>query len=480
MPEILRTDQLGFSYPQHRNGLGHVSFALEHGQGLLVTGPSGSGKSTLTRCLTGLIPHLYNGFLNGQVWLDGSRTDQMPLWQVVEKAGLVFQNPAAQMLAPTVEDEIIFGLENNGLSANQVGERLEAALLQFGLSELRTRSPRTLSGGEQQKLALAAITARRPDLLVLDEPLSMLDPTAAADFVASLADVLQAGRGLVICEHRREYLDLLPGLSEMRLETNGNGKLLAIREGKEADPAVVKAQQVPDILSSFQLEIHGLHVQLGENAVLKHLDLGLQGGKIVAVVGRNGAGKTTLLRALAGLQAYEGVVGIGGDPQRPPKFGMVFQNPDLQLFNDSVRSEILYRIVQPDEAYYQWLLHMLKLAPYENTPPLLLSEGEKRRVALATTLMHRPTHGVLLDEPSLGQDMFHKTILMDLMRQLAQAGRLIILATHDLELAGQADEIILMEGGDLVAHGKAAEIFSAGAAWQTAGITIPSWVAAPC
>jgi len=147
---------------------------------------------------------------------------------------------------------------------------------------------------------------------------------------------------------------------------------------------------------------------------------------------------------MCGLQKHDGSVGIGS--QRPD-FGMVFQNPDLQLFNASVRDELLYRLPNPDMAYYGWLISALGLEAYENTPPLLLSEGEKKRVALGLVLMRRPAHGLLLDEPSLGQDNVHKTVLIRLLRTLADAGYLVVMTTHDLTLASHADRLVLLGQG---------------------------------
>lgn len=179
----LRAEALAFSYPgeadrQLSGRFGPLSQRLKPGDCLHIAGPTGCGKSTLARCLTGLIPHLYHGQMSGTVWIGDLRSDQAPLWQLSEIAGLVFQNSAAQMLASTVEEEIIFGLENLGLEKAEIDRRLDLILERFGLGELCGRLPQTLSGGEQQKLALASMAARRPPVLVLDEPLSMLDTAA--------------------------------------------------------------------------------------------------------------------------------------------------------------------------------------------------------------------------------------------------------------------------------------------------------------
>jgi energy-coupling factor transporter ATP-binding protein EcfA2 len=160
---------------------------------------------------------------------------------------------------------------------------------------------------------------------------------------------------------------------------------------------------------------------------------------------------------------------------RKPDLGMVFQNPDLQLFNASVRDEILYHLPEPDMEYYRWLIAALGLDAYENTPPLLLSEGEKKRLALGLVLMRHPEHGVLLDEPSLGQDHVHKMILMRILRALAAAGQLVIITTHDLTLAEQADRLILLGNDGIVANGDTDTVFADSAAWERTGLTLPDW-----
>jgi energy-coupling factor transport system ATP-binding protein len=468
---LVHGQELAYRYLDGRPGLAPLSFSVEAGESVLVSGPSGSGKSTLARCATGLIPHLYRGELQGQVWLDGLLTTTTPLWQLAERAGLVFQNPAEQMLAQTVEEEIVFGLENLGLTAPAINERLEAALDRFDLAALRRRAPLTLSGGEQQKLALAAITARQPPLLVLDEPLSMLDATAAIELVAYLGQQAEQGTGLVICEHRPEYLQQLGKLRTLRLAGSGEHSPAAAGPGLEGPPLPCD--------SELRLEVADLRVELGGHPVLRDLSITFRGGEVTALVGRNGVGKTTLLRALAGLQLHEGSIRIkpaASERDGRPDLGLVFQNADLQLFNATVSEEILYRVPTPDREFYAWLLEALGLTAYEQTPPLLLSEGEKKRLALATVLMRRARHGLLLDEPALGQDSRHKEMLLRLLHSLAAAGRLVILTTHDLTLATQADRLLLLGPDGLVADGRPAEVLAASPAWAGVGLVVPPWV----
>ena len=461
----VRAEGLSYRYRHDDTGLAETDLAVAPGERWLVSGPSGCGKSTLARCLAGLIPHLYRGTLYGRVLVGDLDTARAPLWQIAERAGLLFQNPASQMLAATVEDEIVFGLENLGLPPVAIAERLEAAVTRFGLASFRDRAPQTLSGGEQQKLALAAVMAREPAVLALDEPLSMLDSTAAEELVAHLGDLAAGGTAVIAFEHREEYLASLPGLRVHRLAPAG-----AARSALE--PAAVP--EFAFRASPFMLEARGLSVQLGDRTVLRGLDFTARGGEVVAVVGRNGAGKTTLLRALAGLQRYEGSLTVDG---AAPDLGLVFQNAELQLFNASVREEILYRVSEPDMAFYAQLLDALGLARYEHTPPLLLSEGEKKRVALATVLIRRP-RGVLLDEPSLGQDRAHKEMLIRIARGLAAAGQLVILTTHDLALAGQADRLLLLGPDGFVADGPPVQVLRDPAPWERIGLVVPEWVLA--
>jgi len=469
LSSLLQARDVSFTYPQDGHGLQPVSLKIEAGEAALIRGPSGCGKSTLARCLAGLIPHLYRGQLEGEVRIAGEHSAEMELWRLAEQVGMVFQNPAAQILASTVEDEILFGLENLGLPKEEIDHRLNAALERFGLTEMRQRSPQRLSGGEQQKLALAAITARRPAALVLDEPLSMLDTTAALEFVQHTQELQKEGSAVIFCEHRQEYLDAIQGLQHIALGYDQIDQSVV-----DAIPSWPLPGDGPLVLNA-----HGLNVSRGGRAVIQNLELSLQGGKITALVGRNGVGKTTLFRALSGLQPYTGSIQVEtGEAAAEPQLGIVFQNPDLQLFNATVREEILYRLATPDMRLYGWVMDALELERYAETPPLLLSEGEKRRVALGTMLVRLPRHGLLLDEPALGQDDGHKAILLRLLQAYAEAGHIVVYSTHDLELAAQADELILLGPDGIAAQGPAAEVMRMESTWQRLGFVLPEWVRA--
>ncbi len=471
MSFVLQGKNISFTYPQNNIGIKGISINLNKSEGILISGLSGSGKSTLTRCLSGLIPHLYRGDFSGEVIINGKCTQDQPMWKIANTCGLVFQNPAHQMIAPSVEAEILFGLENLGLSRYKIKERLEHIMQVFHLESYRERSPHTLSGGEQQKLALASIMARSPQIYIFDEPLSMLDSTSAIEFITYVESLIKEGKSAVICEHREQFLIHSPFFTKIEMPNLNADKNTNFYWDTD------NSRKYPLKTAVFSLEVRNLSVEKKGETILNQIDLSLESGQITAIVGRNGTGKTTLLRSLVGLQKHTGKKWIkNGHGIQDPQFKMVFQNPDIQLFNPSVREEILFKIKNPDLELYHWLIETLHLERYENTPPLLLSEGEKRRLALAITIMQTPKHGILLDEPSLGQDQLHKKILINLLKEISDAGYLVIFTTHDLELASHADRMILLQDDGIAAEGKTKHVIHDQTVWNKIGLIQPEWM----
>jgi energy-coupling factor transport system ATP-binding protein len=441
---LLHAAAAAFRYPQQVTPVGPFSFALAAGELHLVQGPSGSGKSTLARLLGGVIPHLYRGDLTGRVEVDGVASAALPFWRVAERVGLVTQNPAAQLLTSNVRAEIGFGLER--LSAHAAARRVDATIEAFGLAPLAERDPQTLSGGEQQKVVIAAIAARRPGALVLDEPLSMLDTDAVGMVTAQLDRLRRDGVGVVVCEHRADAFAQLEGVRH---------QTIADHRGDAARTAVPIPWDgpSPDTVAALRLVGGQLRAERGGRAVLRDVDLELEGGQVVSLVGPNGAGKTTLLRVIAGLQPHQGPLHVVvAGRSRQPRMAMCFQLPDRQLFNPSVRSEITFGLSSCDEQRYRRVVDLLGLASYEDTAPLLLSEGEKKRLGLAIMLMRSGLHGICLDEPTLGQDPANSRLLGRVARRLAAAGYLCIAATHDRAWAAAwSDRLITLRDGCLVA-----------------------------
>lgn len=177
---IVEVRSLSYTYPgSTKPTLTNVNFSVEEGEFILLTGPSGCGKTTLCRCLNGLIPNSYGGEFNGQVIVDGLVTTEHPVYEIAQHVGLVFQNPENELFCTSVEREVAFGPENLALPREEIRKRVEESLAMVGISHLRDKSPEELSGGEQQKVAIAALLAMKPKILVLDEPTANLDPASA-------------------------------------------------------------------------------------------------------------------------------------------------------------------------------------------------------------------------------------------------------------------------------------------------------------
>jgi energy-coupling factor transporter ATP-binding protein EcfA2 len=203
---IIEVKGLAYSYPDSASpSISGVDFIAEQGQFILVTGPSGCGKTTFCRCLNGLIPNSYGGTFEGAVLVDGSPTTKRPVYELAQLVGLVFQNPENELFCTSVEREVAFGLENLAVPREELRSRVDEALSLVGISHLRDKSPEELSGGEQQKVAVAALLVMKPRVLVLDEPTANLDPKSAASVIEVLTRInKESGVTVILVEHRLE------------------------------------------------------------------------------------------------------------------------------------------------------------------------------------------------------------------------------------------------------------------------------------
>lgn len=519
---MIRLSRVTYAYPNSPAPvLDDVSLEIAPGELLVVAGPSGSGKSTFLRLLNGLVPHFYGGTFSGRVEVAGRDPVAEGTGAMSAVVGLVFQSPEAQCVAPTVEEEVAFALENHGLDEAAMRERVDTVLGELGIAHLRARRLETLSGGERQRTAIAAVLALRPRVLVLDEPTSQIDPAGAEEVVQALVR-LNRGLGLtvIVCEHRLERvlahadrLLYIPGagrpvrlgapravLAEMAgvppvvalgriqgweplpvtveeaaaiLERTGTGRVEpGIRVPEPYGPAPLSPALAPPPAApqpaARAIHVADLSFSYDSRPALQDVDLEVHDGEIVALMGANGAGKTTLLKLIAGLlRPTAGTVEVAGLDTRRARpdqiiapIGYVPQNPDMLLFADTVRGELEFtlRARGRPAGEYGDLPHLLGLEPHLGRYPRDLSVGERQRVALAAVLVASPRI-LLLDEPTRGLDYAQKDALEAFLRAQCAAGRAIVLATHDVELAARcADRIVLLEQGRVAADGPAGEI----------------------
>ena len=372
MTEALRFDGVTFRYPDSdRAALDDVSLSIEEGTFVLAVGPTGAGKSTFLRATNGLVPHFTGGTFAGHVSVGGRDTRRCPPRKLADVVAFVPQDPAASFVLDRVEDELAYGMENLGVDPAHMRRRVEEMLDLLDIEPLRGRSVRAISGGERQRVAIAAAMAAGPRILVLDEPTSQLDPQGAEHVVAGLQRLVHdQGMTVLLAEHRLERVagsvDLAVGFHEGRARLGATadvirqlamgppvarlGRLvgwdpvpLTVRDARRLGgtlPAHVGGRSEPP--GDPMVEVTGLTAAHGDVPALRAVDLRVSSGEIVALMGRNGAGKTTLLRSVVGVHApSRGAVTVLGHAPRPGlDAALCPQEPDAILFADTVLDEV--------------------------------------------------------------------------------------------------------------------------------------------
>ena len=437
---IATLTHLTYWYPGGaKPALSDTCLAVEGGL-TVVAGPSGGGKSTLLRIFNGLVPHFHGGRIAGSAEVLGFDVIASPTRKMARHVGFVFQDPELQTIYNVVDREVAFGLENMGVPSRQIPGRVEEALRAVGSAHLARRDVRTLSGGERQRVALASALTMQPELVVLDEPTSQLDPDGAQMVLAAAMSLVDDGRSVIISEHRLEQL--VPSA----------GGLVVVDRGTitTADPAVWQPSAPPvrsarlGALGGEAWSLQRVSAGFDGELVLDGVDLTGRSGEIVALNGPNGGGKTTLLRMIAGsLAPLSGRVW-----RRPGRIAYLPQNPTALLHRPTLRAEVSFTLERSGELEApEVILGDLGLLPMANRYPRDLSCGERQRSALAAVLPGNPEL-VLLDEPTRGIDPSARGALVALIARLRDRGASIVLATHDDDLRNAlADRVINVRDG---------------------------------
>ena len=455
----------GWRHAGRKNAaLSGVDLDIAPGERVLVLGPSGSGKSTLMGGLAGLLGGAEEGEATGTLTVDGVAPAQAR-----GRVGLLMQDPEAQVVLARVGDDVAFGMENLGVSREEIWPRVEESLSAVGLSVPLNHSTTELSGGQKQRLALASILAMGPGLLLLDEPTANLDPSGVAEVRAAVEAVVECtGATMVVVEHRVDVWAPLvnrvivvadgriaaDGPLDEVLEQQGD----ALRErgiwlpGDDVAAEVGPAPEVAPASSEDAPIARVTDLTIGYDAdapVRSGIDLTLERGVSTCIVGANGAGKSTFALTLAGLlPPLEGTVevetsdGTAGDPhewsskQLLGRMSMVFQEPEYQFLAATVAEELAIgpRAVGMTEEEIAPLveehLEALGLAKLARANPMTLSGGEKRRLSVATALISAPEL-LILDEPTFGQDRGTWLGLVRLLRAALERGVTLVSITHD-------------------------------------------------
>jgi energy-coupling factor transport system ATP-binding protein len=526
--------------------LSGVNFELKKGEFVLLVGPSGCGKSTLVRCLNRLVPEISGGSLSGSVLIRGKDLKHEKVHKLAFEVGMVFQNPETQLFSLTVAEDLAFGPENLGLSRQEVLSRVEKSLKAVGLERLRDNFIFTLSGGEKQRTAIGGNLAMKPEILVLDEPTSDLDPAGTREVLELLRQLnSEKQTTIILIEHKLdtvfEMADRMLVMDEGKLILDGKPFEILCREEEKlkklgihppqlteitrflwpdsetsSPPSYEKilkkltellqpflAENKPESLEETKSWIPSIlspreslpHVRIENlccrhedgSETLKNVSLEIKHGEFLALLGHNGAGKTTLAGHLIGFyRPSSGRILLNGKDtgnfstaQLSQQIGYLFQNPDSQIFTDSILEEVCFGLKNlkiPEEEIKRRVnsaLEMMELSAYKNRYPQALSRGQRQRLAVASILALEPDL-MILDEPTTGQDRGHICKFLDKIRELNRLGKTVILITHDMELAAEySKRVIVMKQGEILLDGPAAEVFSSSEELSTAGLIPP-------
>ncbi len=523
MAAAVSIHNLTFQYRGQKNpALNGVTVEVPHGGSLVIMGRTEAGKSTLAAALNGLVPHFFKGRMDGHVDVLGRSTREATVAELSKRVGMVFQDFEAQLFSTKVELEVAFGPENLGVDREEIAQRVDDGLRLVGLSGLNHRSPASLSGGQKQKLAIASILAMAPEVLVMDEPTTDLDPQSKKEIFRITGE---------LCRQQRMTLVSV----EQESEEIAGGQILLLKEGcvHACGPAVELLQQIellkeagvmpPAVAAYFhrmgctrlplsiadgvrEFAAHGWrfsdaayagllrkevqraasygdpviecedlgHVYPGGVSALNGANLTVRRGEIIAIIGQNGGGKTTLAKHLNGLLLpTRGRVRVNGSPtteqsllQLGKTVAYVFQNPVHQIFSETVFNEVAFglrqrKMSEPEIArLVEQALAAVGLSGFEQDDPFTLTKSGRKRVAVASVLAMKPDV-LILDEPTTGLDYLEQRSMMEMIKSINEQGCTIIFITHHMWIVAEyAHRVLVLKDGRLLLDGAPRDAFA--------------------
>ena len=483
-PADIVLDRVSFRYAGGKApAIEDVNLTINAGEFVVLAGRSGCGKTTVARTVNGLIPHFHEGSFEGTAQVAGRDTRELDVGEIGESVGSVFQDPRSQFFMTDATSEVAFGCVNAGLPREQIWRRIDDAFQRLGIERLRDRSVFGLSSGEMQMVAVASCYAMGPSIFVFDEPSANLDMEAIATLRQAMSELKREGKTIVVLEHRLFYLAGLfdrmvviedgavscvfdaheaASLDDAELSRMGLRSLRLEAAPQTAAPS--RSREATQEPGGALLQVEGLSFSYGRkrNATateialpssyrLGPLSFSARAGEVIGVIGENGAGKTTLSRVCCGLEKEEsGVVSLNGKSlfrkERLGRIRLVMQDPDYQLFSDSVLGELSLGGRRDPEAC-EHALKNLSLWDMKDAHPATLSRGQKRRLTIACALVDDAT-AYFFDEPTSGLDRENMERVALAIRSLAQDGGIVFAVSHDFEfLVSACDRILRLEAG---------------------------------
>lgn len=537
MSNLIEIKNLYFNYPsQEKYQLEEINLTIEDGEFVAIVGNNGTGKSTLCKLLNGVIPHFIDGDVSGSLKINGVETVDSTVSDLAHTIGYVYQDFENQLIRPKVLDDAAFSCLNNGLE--DYVERGMEALELTGLEEQSDEYIWQLSGGQKHLLALAGMTALRPDILILDEPIAQLDPYHAL----KTYDVLkrfnkELGKTIVVIEHHTDfigkYCDSVIFMKDNRIQWKLPVKEALVRveelmEGSIFPPQITQAahqlaqisernaltlpinhDQGKDYFKEYALQtvektmpsvrskqddamIYLKDVSLSydmikgdKKPIFDSLNLTINKGERVALIGNNGAGKSTLLKLLTGLiKPDSGEIELDGKDiirlkpeQISDTISYVYQNPENMFIDDSIKRDIAFsmkaRNIKDYKERTEALLRQFDLVELAERDGRLLSGGQMRRASLAIGVALNPQI-MLLDEPTANLDIATRKSITKTLDDLKDSLETTIIATHDMQLVAEwANRIVVLHEGKVIGNGTREEIFHDETLLQLAGIDPP-------
>lgn len=518
-PDAISVSALSFTYQRTTTPvLQGIEFHQPQGAFYAIVGPTGAGKSTFLRVLSGVVPMFFKGQIEGRIKLFDEDISGRSIGELSRTVGMVFQDFESQIFSTDVLLEVCFGMENLGIDLPTIRSCAGSVLAKVGLAGFEGRDVSTLSGGEKQRLAIAAILAMKPRLIVLDEPTTDLDPVGKQEVLAVVRQLADEGHTVLLVEHDCEELlktDSIRLLTEGRIAAAGapleffsdpealikSGvrppEMVLLQKGLGLRPTTLEVRKVKELLAPDKfaldqeavkriededrrtesntevLRLEAVSFGYQKEPVLRQVDLSFRQKEITAILGRNGSGKTTLVKLLNGLlRPDKGRVLLEGSDTVDltvsalgRRIGFVFQNPDHQIFTASCREEVEFGLInhgvpknERAEAIKK-VLAAVNLSGYDDQDPYVMTKGERQRLAVASVLACEP-EVIILDEPTTGLDYNEQQAMMELLVRLRDQGHAVVIVTHTMwVVAAYCDRVVLMSDGEVKADGPVREVF---------------------
>lgn len=444
------------SYPDRKIVLKNLNLTIKTGECVVLTGISGSGKSSILNLINGLATRYDNCKIGGEVLFQHHDIVKLELYQIAQLIASVFQNPKTSFFNVNTTMELLFFLENNGVSRQEMQKRLSDLLNLFPIANLLNRNIFELSGGERQILSIATAYISGVQCVLLDEPSANLDSKYIKIVAKMLAILKKRGVTLLVAEHRLYYL--MDVADRVLVVANGTisqeysiSKFKQLSEKKLYAMGLRTRQEVQlkpfSPMTSGEFYIKSLYKKLINHQILKIRDLSLKKGNIYGVVGLNGSGKTSLIKALLGVDKKCQVAIYLDDKllstrQRIKLSSWVMQDVNNQLFTDSVMAEIKLGTGNISVDKINQVIKKLKLSSLLDRHPLSLSVGQKQRVAIASTILSQKTL-LYFDEPTSGMDYLNMIAISKLLRDSSNNNNIIIIVSHDVEFLNQTVDHVI-------------------------------------